>query len=236
MANKRYYWLKLMKDFFQQARIKKLRKIPGGDTYVVIYLKMMLLAINSDGEIVFESIEPTFEEELALTLDEEVDAVKILVAFLKANDLIRQKNESDFYMVEVPSLVGSETAAAERKRRSRAKQKFLKCDNVTQLSHTVTTSHTEKEIEKIEEKKEEHIKYIKDLLNRFFNDPINHEVFAIQFYDYLKPKNKKSTQEKIWYANTIKENLLNGDLQTIENLNRFVEYQEMEKFNQTQGE
>lgn len=44
--NKRYYWLKLMEDFFRNARIKQLRKIAGGDTNVVIYLKLMLLTIN----------------------------------------------------------------------------------------------------------------------------------------------------------------------------------------------
>ncbi len=145
--NKRFYWLKLMKDFFQQAKIKKLRKIAGGDTYVVIYLKMMLLSINSDGVIVFESIEPTLEEELALILDEELKNVQVLIAYLIANNLIEQKSESDFFMVEVSSLIGSETAAAERKRKSREKQKLLKCDNVTLLSHEVTNCHTEIEKE-----------------------------------------------------------------------------------------
>ena len=37
---KRYYWLKLPEDFFGDKAIKRLRKIAGGDTYVIIYLKM----------------------------------------------------------------------------------------------------------------------------------------------------------------------------------------------------
>ena len=43
MAEKKYYWLKLKEGFFEQKIIKKLRKIAGGDTYVIIYLKMQLL-------------------------------------------------------------------------------------------------------------------------------------------------------------------------------------------------
>ncbi len=39
---KRYFWLKLHKDFFQRKEIKRLRKIAGGDTYTIIYLKMLL--------------------------------------------------------------------------------------------------------------------------------------------------------------------------------------------------
>lgn len=144
-SNKRYYWLKLMKDFFQQARIKKLRKIAGGDTYIIIYLKMMLLSINSDGVIVFESVEPSFEEELALILDEELDNVKVLISFLKANNLIEQKNENDFYMVEVPNLIGTETASTQRSRKSRERQKMLQCNTTaTPLQLKATKSNIEK--------------------------------------------------------------------------------------------
>jgi predicted phage replisome organizer len=152
MANKRYYWLKLMKDFFQQARIKKLRKIPGGDTYVVIYLKMLLLSINTDGIIIFESIEPTFEEELALTLDEDLDAVKVLVAFLAANKLIEKKGKENFFMVEVSDLIGSETASTQRSKKSRNRkkeeQKLLHCNtSATTLQHQATKCNTEIEKE-----------------------------------------------------------------------------------------
>ena len=42
MANKRYYWLKLDRGFFDQKEIKLLRKIAGGDTYTIIYLKLLL--------------------------------------------------------------------------------------------------------------------------------------------------------------------------------------------------
>jgi len=149
--NKKYYWLKLMKDFFIQAKIKKLRKLAGGDTYVIIYLKMMLLSINSDGIVVFESIEPTLEEELALVLDEDVDHVKFLIAFLVANNLIEQKSESDFFMVEVSSLIGSETTSAERVRKHREKKKMLHCNTtVTEVKLIETKCNTEKSREEID--------------------------------------------------------------------------------------
>ena len=46
MAEKKYYWLKLGDEFFGDKTIKKLRKIAGGDTYTIIYLKMLLLAVK----------------------------------------------------------------------------------------------------------------------------------------------------------------------------------------------
>ena len=68
---KRYYWLKLPDGFFRQKAIKKLRKIAGGDTYTIIYLKMLLVAMKQDGRLYFEGVEATFYDELALDLDEE---------------------------------------------------------------------------------------------------------------------------------------------------------------------
>ena len=65
---KRYYWLKLPEDFFRQKPIKKLRKIAGGDTYTIIYLKMLLIAMKEDGKLYFEGVEDDFYEELEETM------------------------------------------------------------------------------------------------------------------------------------------------------------------------
>ena len=77
---KRYYWLKLPDDFFRQKPIKKLRKIAGGDTYTVIYLKMLLISLKNDGKLYFDGVEDNFCEELALELDEEEE--KDIIDFL----------------------------------------------------------------------------------------------------------------------------------------------------------
>ena len=64
-------------DYFSKNyEIKKLRKLAGGDTYTIIYLKLQLLSIKNEGKIYYEGIENDFCEELALILDEEVDDIK----------------------------------------------------------------------------------------------------------------------------------------------------------------
>lgn len=57
MAEKKYYWLKMTDQFFEDKAIKKLRKIAGGDTYTIIYLKMLLTAIKQGNKMYFEGIE-----------------------------------------------------------------------------------------------------------------------------------------------------------------------------------
>ena len=59
---KRYYWLKLKDDFFSSKRIKKLRNMAGGDTYTIIYLKMQLLAMKTDGVLTWTGLEENFAE------------------------------------------------------------------------------------------------------------------------------------------------------------------------------
>ena len=85
---KRYYWLKLKEDWFSDKRIKKLRSIAGGDTYTVIYLKMMLLSLKDEGKLYFEGVENDFASEIALALDEGVEDVKLTLTFLEQHGLI----------------------------------------------------------------------------------------------------------------------------------------------------
>ena len=119
---KRYYWLKLPDGFFRQKAIKKLRKIAGGDTYTIIYLKMLLVAMKQDGRLYFEGVEATFYDELALDLDEEVENVRVTVMFLIQQDLMQLIDETEYSLSECSKMTGSESASAERMRRLRDKK------------------------------------------------------------------------------------------------------------------
>lgn len=122
---KRYWWLKLQEDFFRQIEIKKLRKIAGGDTYTVIYLKMMLLSLKSEGRIAYDCSESEFVENLALDIDEDEENVAVTVAFLQKHGLLigSKENESDITLPRAAEAIGSETAAASRMRDMRNRKK-----------------------------------------------------------------------------------------------------------------
>ena len=154
--NKRYYWLKLMADFFNQPRIKKLRKIAGGDTYTIIYLKMQLLSLKTDAILSFEGIENTFAEELALTMDEDPENVKVSLKFLEAQGMIEQLSETEYCLTETDKLIGSEAYSTERSRRCRERaalakkeEKALQCNtDETRCNDDATACNEEIEIEK----------------------------------------------------------------------------------------
>ena len=132
MSNaKRYYWLKLQDDFFGSKRIKKLRKLAGGDTYTIIYLKMQLLAMKQGGVLVYTGLEPTFAEELALDIDEDDDNVAVTVSYLLSCGLLETEDEKEYFLPYAVLNTGSEGSSAKRMREHRERKALQSNNDVT---------------------------------------------------------------------------------------------------------
>lgn len=156
--NKKYYWLKLPKDFFERKEVKLLRKLENGALYVLIYQKILLNALETDGEIYFDHLTDTPEEELALCINEEVEDVRNVLKFLLDKQLVTFSE--DTYLIEqFDTLVGKEANSTERVRayRERKKQEMLheteKTLHETNEMLHVTNCNTEKRREEIEKRR-----------------------------------------------------------------------------------
>ena len=191
---KRYFWLKLHKDFFQRKEIKRLRKIAGGDTYTIIYLKMLLRSIMSDGKLYFDGLEDDFASELALDLDEKEENVQITVQYLLKSGLLEMCSDEEYYLPDTKDSTGCETAAASRMRKCRAKKNKLERNNVTPMLQS-SYGEIEKELE-IEKEKDSSAKSTTTKRKRFEKPTIsdieqycierNNNINANQFYDYYE--------------------------------------------------
>lgn len=149
---KRYYWLKLPKDFFEDKAIKRLRQIAGGDTYTIIYLKMLLKSMEDDGKLFYEGIEDTICDEIALDINENADDVQVTISYLEKKGLLIV-TDSEVELTRLTEMVGSESAVTERVRKHREAQKLLQCNASVLQGNTIETKcNTEKEIEKEIEK------------------------------------------------------------------------------------
>lgn len=206
---KRYYWLKLKSDFFTSKRIKKLRKMAGGDTYTIIYLKMQLLSIRSNGILKWTGLEDNFAAELALDLDESVEDVRMTLMYLESCGLIETSDNVNYFLPYVVENTGSENASAQRVRDFRERQKLLQCNNdVTEVKRQCSV---EKEIElEIEIEKDKEID-IKQKPKRFtpptleeiteYCDSRNSPVDPKAFYDYYTAgqwKDAKGNKVQNW--------------------------------------
>lgn len=233
MADKRYYWLKLKEDYFNSPKIKKLRKIAGGDTYTIIYLKMQLLSISNNGIIQFEQIEPTIQEELALKLDEDIENVGVTLNYLQTQGLIEVNENNEFLLLEASNCIGSECESAERvrlfRKREDEKKKMLQGnESVTEvkqisISNSISNSNyisssniKEKEIKKEKEQKHKHGEYKNVLLTDSELQRLKEEFGesetekAITYLDeYIEMKGYKAQSHYLamrkWVFNALKE-------------------------------
>ena len=128
LKNKRYFWIQLAQDFFKSKEMKLLRKIAGGDTHTIIYLKMMLISLEDGGHIYYDGLADNLAEEIALVIDENVEDIKITLIFLESKGLLTRKNDRDYFLEQVPEMVGSETATARRVRKFRENKQALQCN------------------------------------------------------------------------------------------------------------
>ena len=157
---KRYYWLKLKTNFFDSKEMLRLRSIAGGDTYTIIYLKMLLLSLKTDGLLEYDGVDATQDEEIALLLRESLDNVKLTIAFLKRVGLLEVVNKNDFFLNQVPVLTGSEAESTVRSQKCRqpkreaveqieGDEKTLQCNaNATLMQQKCNARERDKSIEK----------------------------------------------------------------------------------------
>lgn len=161
---KRYYWLRLHDDFFTSARVKKLRKMAGGDTYLIIYLKMQLKAMKTEGILRWTGLEDNFADELALDLDEEPDNVKVCLAYLLSCGLAETDDQINFFFPYAVANTGSETASTQRVRDFRARQKALPSETATTPKSNAERQRAFRAKQSCEQ--QQHIPYIEDYANR----------------------------------------------------------------------
>ena len=140
---KRYFWFKMKENFFQSKEMKKLRKLAGGDTYTIIYLKMIMLSTRTEGKITFDGVEETFAEEIALEIDEDAENVKFAVSYFIKCKLIDVMSDNEIILNDAIKNIGTESESAERVRLHREKKKEL----ALHCNRLVTNGNTEIDIE-----------------------------------------------------------------------------------------
>lgn len=120
MAEKRYYWLKLKEDFFQRSDIKIIEGMPQGKYYVLLYLKLLVLAIQTDGYLAFEKKVPYTNEMLSILTNTDIETVCEAIEIFRQFGMIKTSDNSTLYLEDMSKLTGSETKTAQRMRKHRS--------------------------------------------------------------------------------------------------------------------
>ena len=120
--NKRYYWLKLKRDFFRRHDIQIVENMPNGKDYILFYLKLLCESVDHDGNLRFSEQIPYNEQMLATITNTNVDVVRSAIQVFKELGMIEVLDDGTYFMNEVQKMLGSETKWAEKKRDYRLKR------------------------------------------------------------------------------------------------------------------
>lgn len=130
MAAKKFYWLKLKRDFFKRHDIRIIEAMPNGKDYILFYLKLLLESIDHEGELRFSDAIPYNDQMLSVITNTNIDIVRSAMKLFVELKLVEIKSDETIYMEEVSKMIGSETKWAEYKR----KGVKAKVENLPQLT------------------------------------------------------------------------------------------------------
>lgn len=156
--NKRFYWIRLKTDFFEQETIDFLMSQKNGCRYIVLYQMLCLKTANSGGELsntIGERIVPFDINKIVRdTKYFDFDTVTVALELFKQLGLIYTRPDNNTLQIaDFENMVGSESESARRMRHLRARQA---AENENLLpSHcdenvTFSPSHCDQEIRDIE--------------------------------------------------------------------------------------
>ena len=155
---KKFYWLKLKRDFFKRHDIRIIEEMPNGKEYVLFYIKLLLESIDHEGSLRFSDMIPYNENMLSVITNTNVDIVRSAMKLFTELNLVEIFDDQTIYMGEVKKMIGSavDNDAANRQRRCRERKKQEALPDVTQrvtgalqnVTEDVTKDNERKRIEK----------------------------------------------------------------------------------------
>lgn len=148
--NKRFYWLKLKENFFEEDTISWLEEQENGKEYCLFYLKLCLKSLKTDGILirnVGELLVPYDIKKLSEMTHTDIDTARVSMEIFEKIGLIQILENGEIYLTQLENMVGSETTKAETMRRLRSRKK-IEGNIVTKMLPRERVRERDKEIDK----------------------------------------------------------------------------------------
>ena len=122
-TNKKYYFLKFKEDFFRDETIILLEDIKDGFLFSNILLKMYLLSLKHEGQLLLSQGVAYTPQMIATLTNHQVGTVERALQIFMQLRLVEELTDGTLFMTNIQSLIGKSSTEAERKQNERAKLK-----------------------------------------------------------------------------------------------------------------
>lgn len=196
MSEKKFYWLKLKKDFFKRHDIKIIEDMENGKDYILFYLKLLCESVDHSGSLRFSDTIPYSEKMLSTITGTNIDIVRSAMKVFTSLEMIEILDDQTIYMREVEKMIGGESDSAERVRRHRAlkQAQSLQCNSVVTIGNGDIEIDIDQDIDKEKEVcADESADTPQTKQVKRFSKPMVEEVAA-----YCKERNNNVDPQRFW--------------------------------------
>ena len=140
MDSKKFYWLKLKRDFFKRHDIRIVEDMPNGKDYILFYLKMLVESVDHEGQLRFSDTIPYNEQMLATITNTNIDIVRAAMKIFTNLEMIEIIDDGTIYMSEVSKMIGSAADNDNARRQQRFRDR-KKAEKPLEIGESVTNSN-----------------------------------------------------------------------------------------------
>lgn len=221
--NKKYYYMRLKENFFDDDNMLILESMPDGYLYCNILLKLYLRSLKDNGRLMLNGRIPYNPQMLATVTRHQIGTVERALNIFKELGLVEVLDNGAIYMMDIQNYIGKSSSEADRQREYQNRLKSEKelgnalpeesCKESCKKSNRKSTPELElekeieldKEIEKEREKgKKAGSRFIPPTLEEVsaFIAENNYRVNAEKFIDYYNANGWMvgKTKMKDWKA------------------------------------
>lgn len=203
--NKKYYYLKLKENFFDNDDMKLLESMDNGYLYSNILLKLYLKSLKNNGRLMFKEIIPYNTKMIATLTNHNIDIVEKAMKIFKEFNLIDVLDNGAIYLLEIENFIGKSSSEADRIRKYRTKVETEKKQLLS--SHSVQMyDKCTPELELKKEIKKDNKIYTHEIIN-----------LVTDFFNYQQSQHPNIIK-------TITENKINISCEVVEKLIRIDKY------------
>ena len=155
-------WIKLQTDIFDNRKIRQIEHLPDGDSLIVIWLKILVLAgaTNDNGNIYFTPEIPYTDQLLATEFNRPLSTVQFALQTFERfgmieiiNEIIHVSNWERYQNIEGLEKVREQNRLRKQNQRERERLLMSRDCHVTATESHATDKELDKEIEKDSDKK-----------------------------------------------------------------------------------
>ena len=103
---KKYYWLRLKRDFFKRHDIQIIEAMPNGKDYILFYLKLLCESVDHEGCLRFSDAIPYSEQMLSTITNTNIDVVRSAIKVFLELKMMEVMDDGTYYMCEVNKMLG----------------------------------------------------------------------------------------------------------------------------------